>query len=190
MAILRTIAWVFGVIYASVPPYWLLVHPYATRWRRRGAKLKHVGPIWFLLWLVIGAATWPWRRSTLYASWTAWIIGAGLIAFAYFIYFHATRGFTHDQLVGRSEIEPEKHEQRLNTTGIRSRLRHPIYAGHLIHLTGWTIGSGMPVMCFLWGLAVITGAFMIRAEERELVDRFGEEYRSYRQRVPMILPRM
>jgi protein-S-isoprenylcysteine O-methyltransferase Ste14 len=38
--------------------------------------------------------------------------------------------------------------------------------------------------------AVITGAFMIRSEERELEARFGEEYREYQRRVPAIIPRL
>jgi protein-S-isoprenylcysteine O-methyltransferase Ste14 len=37
---------------------------------------------------------------------------------------------------------------------------------------------------------VITGAFMIRLEDRELEQRFGEEYRKYRENVPAVVPRM
>lgn len=190
MTVLRILGWIFGVIYASVPPYWLVVHPYAKRWRERGAKLKHVGPIWIGMWLVLAATTWHWRYVTLYTSIWLWIPAAALILTAYAIYAKGTKGFTHDQLVGRSEIEPEKHEQRLNTTGIRARLRHPLYLGHLLHLTGWTIGSGLMVMYWLLAFAVVTGALMIRAEERELVERFGEPYREYQRRVPMLLPRL
>jgi protein-S-isoprenylcysteine O-methyltransferase Ste14 len=189
VSVLRTIGWIFGVIYASVPPYWLVVHPYAERWRAHGAKLKHVGPIWIVIWIILGGASWTWRHVALYTSWWAWIPGAALILIAYGIYVMATKGFTHDQLVGRSEIEPDKHEQRLNISGIRARVRHPIYMGHLIHLTGWTVGTGLLVMyCFL-PFAVITGALMIRFEERELVSRFGDAYRDYQRRVPAVIPR-
>lgn len=190
MTILRTIAWIFGVLYASIPPYWLFVHPFAEHWRARGAKLKHVGPIWIVLWFVIAAATWPWRMVALYTSWWACLPAAVLLAVAYSIYVAGTKDFTHDQLVGRSEIEPGKHEQRLNTSGIRSRLRHPLYLGHLLHLVGWTIGSGLAVMYALVAFAVVTGAWMVRAEERELASRFGEPYREYQKRVPAIVPRL
>ncbi len=190
MIILRTIAWILGVIYASVPPYWLVVHPFAERWRERRAKLKHVGPIWILMWLVIGAATWKWRTVALYTSWWAWVPGAVLMAIAYSIYAPAMKDFTHDQVVGRSEIEPDKHEQRLNTRGIRGRLRHPLYLGHLLHMAGWTVGSGSAVMYGLLPFAIITGALMIRTEERELLSRFGDAYRDYQRRVPAIFPRM
>ena len=190
MNVLRTVAWIFGVLYATVPPYWLVVHPFADRWRARGAKLQHVGPIWLLMWLVGGAVSWPFRHIALYTSWSAWIPAAILFAIAYTVYFHSKRGFTHDQLVGRSELEPEKHEQRLNTSGIRSRVRHPIYMAHLIHLAGWTTGSGLLVMFFFLPFAFLTGALMIRYEERELVGRFGESYREYQRRVPAVIPRL
>lgn len=189
MTILRTIGWIFGVIYASVPPYWLVVHPFADRWRARGAKLKHVGPIWFLMWLILAAASWPFRHLALYTTWLSWIPAAALLLIAYSIYLRATRGFTHDQLVGRNELEPHKHEQRLNTSGIRARVRHPIYMGHLIHLTGWTIGTGLLVMYGFLVFAIVTGALMIRFEERELVSRFGDAYRDYQRRVPAVIPR-
>jgi len=188
MIVLRTIGWILGLIYASVPPYWLVVHPFVERWRERGVKLKHVGPIWMLMWLVLGAATWHWRMIALYTSVWAWIPAVALIATAYAIYVRATRGFTHDQFVGRSEIEPATHEQRLNTAGIRERVRHPIYAGHLLHLTGWTVGTGLAVLWCLLPFAIVTGVLMIRAEERELLARFGEPYREYQKRVPAIFP--
>ena len=79
--------------------------------------------------------------------------------------------------------------KRLNTQGIRARVRHPYYLGHLCELLGWTIGTGLVVLWLLLVFAVITGAFMIRSEERELASRFGEEYRAYQRRVPAILPR-
>ena len=190
MTILRTLAWIFGVIYASIPPYWLLVHPLIGYWRKRQARLLHVGWFWFLLWVMIAALTWPWRRVLLYSSWWAWLPGAVLILVAYAIYSQGMKGFSNDQVIGRCEFEPDKHEQRLNTQGIRARVRHPLYVGHFLHLLGWTVGSGMAVMWCLWIFATIIGALMIRSEERELEARFGDEYRAYQKHVPAIFPRL
>ncbi len=190
MTTLRTIAWVIAIVYATIPSYWLLIHPLARRWRSRGARLSQVGPLWFVLWIATGAITWRWRTVVLYEAYWAWIPAALLIAVGFFVYSRARHDFSTDQVLGRSELEPERHEQRLNTQGIRARVRHPYYLGHLCELLGWTIGTGLLVLFGLLVFGVITGALMIRAEERELVERFGDDYREYQRRAPAIFPRL
>ena len=82
------------------------------------------------------------------------------------------------------------HEQRLATSGIRAHVRHPVYLGHLCEMLAWSVGTGLLVCYVLTVFAVISGAIMVRLEDRELEQRFGEDYRAYRQRVPAILPRI
>lgn len=185
--VLLILAWIAAVIYATVPAYWLLVHPLVGFWRGRGATLKGVGPLWMLLWIVAGFITYRWLDRFLYR--TPWslvalvLIGAGL-----FIYSRARRQFSTDQVLGRAELEPGKHEQRLVTGGIRARVRHPYYLGHLLNLTALTVGSGSVALFALWGFAVATGTVMIVLEERELVARFGDQYRAYQRSVPAVIP--
>jgi protein-S-isoprenylcysteine O-methyltransferase Ste14 len=190
MTVLRTVGWVIGIVYSTVPPYWLLIHPLVAYWRRRGARVSFVGPLWFLLWLAMGAITWPWRNVALYQTKWAWLPAAALIATGFFVYSRSRQDFSTDQVLGRSELEPERHLQQLNTQGVRARVRHPYYLGHLCELLGWTIGTGLAVLYAMLAFAVITGALMIRAEERELVERFGEGYREYQRRVPAIFPKL
>jgi protein-S-isoprenylcysteine O-methyltransferase Ste14 len=188
--LLYTIAWVIAIIYATVPSYWLLVHPHIEFWRARKVRLSAVGPLWMALWFVMGAITWRWRTVTLYHVTWLWIPAAALIFCGLWIYAEARREFSTDQVLGRSELQPDRHEQRLNTRGIRDRVRHPYYLGHMCELLGWTIGTGLLVLYALLAFAVITGAVMIAAEERELEARFGEAYREYKKNVPAILPRV
>ena len=190
MNVVLTIAWIIGIIYATIPSYWLLVHPHIEWWRRRGARLGTVGPLWMLLWAIVAALTWHWRHAQIYRQPWAWLPALALILAGLSIYRGARHKFSTDQVLGRSEIEPGKHEQRLNTSGIRARVRHPYYLGHLCELVGWSIGTGLAVLWALFGFAIVTGALMIRAEERELVERFGDEYREYQRRVPAIFPRL
>ncbi len=190
MTVLYTAGWIIGIIYATIPTYWLLVHPRIEFWRMRGARLVTVGPLWMLLWVVTGAITWPWRMVALYRTPWAWIAAVVLIAVGLAIYSRARHDFTTDQVLGRSELEPGKHEQRLNTSGIRARLRHPYYLGHLCELLGWSVGSGRAVLYVLTAFAVATGAIMIRVEDTELERRFGEEFREYKRKVPAFLPKV
>jgi protein-S-isoprenylcysteine O-methyltransferase Ste14 len=190
MTALYTVAWIIGIVYATIPTYWLLVHPRIHFWRSRRARLMTVGPLWALLWAVAGGVTWPWRLVSLYHTPWTWIPAVALVATGLYIYSRARQDFSTDQVLGRSELQPERHEQRLNVRGIRARVRHPYYLGHLCELLGWTIGTGLLVLYCLTAFAVVTGAVMMRMEEAELEQRFGDEYREYKSRVPAFFPRL
>ena len=185
---LETVGWVIACVYATIPAYWLLVHPLAEHWRKRGATLKTVGPAWPVLWAIAGLATAKWRHQALYETAWSWAPGVVLIAAAVYVYRAARPGFSEDQLFGRAELEPHKHEQRLVTGGIRERVRHPYYLAHLLHLTGWAVGAGSVAVWVLEAFALVTGAVMLPLEERELERRFGDAYREYKKRVPALLP--
>jgi protein-S-isoprenylcysteine O-methyltransferase Ste14 len=78
----------------------------------------------------------------------------------------------------------------LVTHGVYARLRHPLYAGHLL----WNLGLCLMVPSpfvgppGLLGMLVFTAA-RIPAEERAMLDRFGDSYRDYRLRTGALFPR-
>jgi protein-S-isoprenylcysteine O-methyltransferase Ste14 len=178
-----------SVVYATLPSYWLFVHRRAPRWAGRGGKhLLWVGPVWPLMWIAMGLITWNARSIALYqARWT-WLPGLLLILCGILIYGAARQNFTTDQLLGRPELQPRRHEQRLVTGGIRAHIRHPFYLGHLCELLGWTIGAGLLVCYVLLVFGGLSGYALVRAEERELEQRFGEPYRAYRMRSAAMFP--
>ena len=142
------------------------------------------------MWVALFAITYRWREMVLYRSHWSWLLGASFIAVGLLLYGKARHGFSPLQLSGHHELEPEQHQQKLVVHGIRERVRHPIYLGHLCEMIGWSIGTGMMVCWCLTAFALITGTAMIRMEERELVERFGESYREYQRRVPAVVPRI
>lgn len=75
------------------------------------------------------------------------------------------------------------------TSGIRARVRHPVYLAHLCEMLAWSLGTGLAVFYVLTAFAVLTGALMVRMEDRELESRFGEAFRHYKARVPSLLPK-
>src|SRR5262252_3745562 len=181
---LRLIGWLACIVYASVPAFWLMVHPFAARWRQsRRSPYVLLLPLWIVTWVVLGAITAPWRDILLYSSPLALIPAIAILAIGIWLYVHASKEFSPQQLGGVPEIQT-RSGQRLVTSGIRERIRHPIYLGHLCELAAWSIGTGLAVCFALTALAIVTGAVMIRKEDEELERRFGDEYRVYRQRVP------
>jgi protein-S-isoprenylcysteine O-methyltransferase Ste14 len=142
------------------------------------------------MWIGIGALTGPWRSLVLYWTPWAWVPAALLFAAGFFIYSHSGAHFSWAQLGGLPEVRSGSQRQRLVTTGIRSRVRHPVYLGHLCEMLAWSIGTGLLVCWLLTVFAIATGAVMIRMEDAELEKRFGEEYLLYRRTVPAVIPRL
>lgn len=180
-----------GSGYCTIPLFWLIMHPFVERWRGYGRRAYiFILPAWAVVIVVVFLILWPFRSAHFYTTWFAWAPAAMFFLLGFSIYRAALRSFQHTQVSGLAEIEPSRHRQHLVTTGIRSRVRHPIYLGHLCEIVGWCIGTGLIALYVLAVFAVVTGAVMIRMEDRELEDRFGEAYREYRNSVRAIIPRL
>ncbi len=194
MRFLSLIGWLACCVYASIPSFWLVIHPRADLWRRRHRERRPVYkllvPTWMGMWVALFALTFPIRGIVLYRNQWTWLFAIFFFATGIFLYIRARRGFSPLQLSGHHELQPEQHQQQLVVTGIRRQVRHPIYLGHLCELFAWSIGTGLLACWALTAFAVVTGAIMIRHEERELVERFGDSYREYQQHVPMLLPKL
>ena len=189
--LLRTVGWIAGVIYSTIPAFWLLIHPRAEYWRsRRNSPYKILLPLWIAMWVAVAALTAPWRRFLLYKNGLTWLPAAPLFCTGLILYTLSHQQFTLAQLGGLPEILREDNPQRLVTTGIRSHVRHPVYLGHLCEMLAWSAGTGLAVCWALTAFAIVTGAVMIRMEDKELEKRFGQEYRQYRSTVPALLPKI
>jgi len=192
---LRTVGWIVCVVYSTIPLFWLMIHPRVHIWRERDrSPFRVLVPAWIVMWISMAALTGPWRAVSLYSTrsstWWSWIPAAFLFAAGIFLYSRSGAHFSWAQLGGLPEVSPAHHEQRLVTTGIRARVRHPVYLGHLCEMLAWSVGTGLFVCWALTALAIATGGVMIRMEDAELEKRFGEEFAAYRQRVPAVLPRL
>jgi len=141
------------------------------------------------MWAVTAAITAPWRALAFFDSQWTWIPATALFCAGLLLYKLARVGFSLEQLAGLPEIRHDHGQQHLATTGIRARVRHPVYLGHLCEMLAWSVGTGLAVCWLLTALAIATGAVMIDMEDKELEKRFGEAYRQYRSKVPALLPK-
>jgi protein-S-isoprenylcysteine O-methyltransferase Ste14 len=185
---LQVVGWLACVVYSTIPAFWLMIHPFADRWRARRSPYALLVPAWMTMWLAMALITEPWRRVVLYRALWTWLLAVLLFALGFYIYSRSGKNFSAKQLGGLPEVQGRNREQRLVTDGIRARVRHPVYLAHLCEMLAWSIGTGLAVCWGLTAFAIVTGVVMIRMEDRELEHRFQEEFRSYRQTVPAVLP--
>jgi len=79
---------------------------------------------------------------------------------------------------------------QLNTKGLYSLTRNPIYLGNILMAVGIAIIWGNPLFVLIcFGLAMTFFYIVILHEEKILDERFSAEYASYKERTPKLFPR-
>ena len=91
---------------------------------------------------------------------------------------------------GWKEVYRARQENMLVTTGLYRFARHPQYTGLFIALFGEGIIHWPTIFSIsLLPLILIAYYFLARKEEREMLRKFGDDYRVYQSQVPMFIPR-
>ncbi len=188
MQTLRTLSWIACGIYATIPAYWMMVHPFAERWRTARYRLTLLGPLWIVLWCIAWAASYRWRDVLLYHHAGTWVAAPLLWGISVFMYVHSARELSFMRLIGQHELEPERHPKMLITFGVHRMVRHPMYLGHFCTMLGFALGAGTLACYGLFAFAIATGIIMVGYEERELHGRFGPAWEEYCEQTPAIFP--
>ena len=84
-----------------------------------------------------------------------------------------------------------RKNSRLAVSGPYAFTRNPLYLGSFILGLGFTIASGRWVLALVFG-ALFLGIYfpVMRVEASTLTELFGDEYRAYKNAVPLFFPRI
>ncbi len=174
---LFVVTWLAGAIYN-------LRRAPAVRERSAAASPWLVGPAAVLVLTQFAPAS-LWRPITIDTRWSA-VLGVVLLVTctAFTLWARAALGtmWTSAAVI--------KDDHVLHTSGPYGITRHPIYTGLLGMLAGTTLIEGLGRWVALFGLGVLVVTLKIRAEERLLGRTLGAAHAQYRQRVPLLIPRL
>lgn len=83
-----------------------------------------------------------------------------------------------------------QQSEPLMISGIHKYVRHPLYLGTFMFI--WGIFLVYPTLSWVIADSVITIYTLIgiEIEEKKLVEEFGDQYKTYKKRVPKLIPRL
>lgn len=75
----------------------------------------------------------------------------------------------------------------LRTDGIYRFTRNPIYVGIIVATAGWVLWRARVELVVIWVLLATVLIMKAHIEQHRLIDAFGDEYRAYARRTPLLL---
>ena len=194
--IVNTARYVVAVILlVSLPPgmlLWLVIHPFVGFWRRFGPLWTYLiltGPVVAMM-AALYLARDPLLGADLGTSVPLIALAAACLVGGIVIAKQRGRYLTKAILSGVPELRRQAHDRgTLLTEGIYGSIRHPRYVEILFWVAAYAFLANYVGLYVLLVLTVPTIYLIVLLEERELRERFGEEYEQYCRRVPRFVPR-
>jgi protein-S-isoprenylcysteine O-methyltransferase Ste14 len=178
------------LVYPGVLIFWLIWHNNIERFRRMGTRAYWIAGIGWPLTAIpllyfrneVFSAQWPARPLSV-------VMGILELICAIILIRKASGSISARTMIGLPELNPQRNTQPLMNTGIYSRTRNPLYLSHWLIILAFAQISGYAANMILFGVDCIVMPLVIRAEERELLNRYGAQFKDYMQRVPRFFPK-
>ncbi|HET6513948.1 MAG TPA: isoprenylcysteine carboxylmethyltransferase family protein [Thermodesulfovibrionales bacterium] len=179
------------IVWPVVPLFWIPVHCATGIFRRLGF-LTYLMPL--ITWLPLAYFLYCQRYFLLKAKVsfpdTLRVAGALLLCLGTSLHIWTGKLLGLWGLVGLPEIGA-RSGGRLITKGPFSVVRHPTYLAHTMMFFGVFLFSGVIAVGIITLVdLLVINAFVIPLEDKELGERFGDDHRAYRRRVPAFFPRL
>ncbi len=183
------------LVVIAIPPaivWWLVVHPFVSFWRRVGTP----GTLTVVFLALFGSMAGLYVvRAPLMGNdlgTNPLLIGLAnvLLVAATWVKLKRAKHLTTRILVGVPELRADGKGGTLLTEGPYAVMRHPRYAEIVLGTVGFVLLANWsgPYLVIAGAILGLHGVVLL--EERELAERFGEEYDAYRGRVPRYIPRL
>ena len=172
--------------------FWFLIHPWARWWRRLGLIRSYlvVVPVSVAFGALLFQFRGPLLGTDLGANWSLVAVALVLYGVMTWLEFQYWKQLSIATLVGIPELSPTGLKRgRLLRKGIYGVVRHPRYLSAGVGVMASALLINYAGLYLMLLSLVPVGYLMVVLEERELIERFGEEYRKYQREVPRLIPR-
>jgi protein-S-isoprenylcysteine O-methyltransferase Ste14 len=191
--VFNELAMMMVMMWPVVPMFLIQIHYAVDFWRKLG--------LWtyvaiFLEWVPVAFVLYLWREVFLRYEVAVPMpfVVLGVVAVVAGIALH---GWTAKLLgikatISYTELKPETAEKNemLVTSGPFSVVRHPSYWAHTMILTGVFLITGVVAVGIIALIDLaITYFVTTELEDRELTERFGNQYQEYKKKVPKFFPK-
>lgn len=162
--------------------------------RMLGSGFKHYR-LAYTLFAFVGFALIVWFQFTVrsvsffHPWWFTRIVGAVVASCGLLLMFVCIKKYFVNLSGLRSLVQEEVHAV-LEVKGVHRFVRHPLYLGTFLFI--WGLFIIFPTASLFLSNSIITLYTLIglKLEERKLLLQFGEQYRTYQQRVPKLIPKI
>jgi len=185
----NTLALITLMIWPAIPLFWIPVHGCPRLFKRLGL-FTYILPVvtWLPLAVVLYLNKGVLLKGGIDFSIAPTAAGALIFVVGGLIQIWTGRLLSLFGLMGMPEVS-SKIKSRLVDEGAFAVVRHPTYLSHTLMLVGLFLFTGFPAVGIIAALDfALVYAVIIPLEERELINRFGEEYLLYMKKTPKFFP--
>jgi protein-S-isoprenylcysteine O-methyltransferase Ste14 len=185
------LALVMIATFPSAVGWWYLTHPFVSFWRKVGRPLFYT--ILAVSSVAVIATMYTFREPLLAVEYgtnrALWPLAVLVYGVSVYIEIRCRKHLKLKILVGVPELAADGLGGELITEGIYGRIRHPRYVAVWLGTVAFALFTNY-LAVYVLAMALLPALYLVVVlEERELRDRFGEQYIAYSKYVPRIIPR-
>ena len=182
------------MMWPAIPMFLIQLHFKADFWRRLGIWTYFVV---ILEWIPIAFILYLLREFILQVEIQLprpfMFLGVILIVAGIVLHSWTAKLIGLKATIGYTELKPDEQSTQtgLITSGPFSVVRHPSYWAHTAIITGFFLITEVASLGVIALVDLgITYFVTTTLEDKELVDRFGDQYRNYKKNVPKLFPKL